>query len=422
MDKTFLKKLLEAAALIAVICVVLAGARLLARRVLGLDGGDSYESTVENEAPTQSAAEDPEETDSEADQEETTDDAEANPDGAAAHAEANPEEAAAYVEADPAASAAQAEADSENTAAEEDGNDEAHQAENAAETIYLKDYSDTGSGRYDARLRTIGRVRDNYGNSYDNAICGSRSADWSATEFRVNRQYRYLTGRIVLDEDMRNWNSEDGNEWVSLKVYGDGEFLYESEVLEKGILPQDFTLEIGDVDVLSVEIEGKNCLRLVDAVLTNEDNTAGWSTMETYAAYLERVDYVSLADMYYIDSSWIRNAFIFYDTFTDEDGNAYEDAVGGHEAGIDNWLLYDLGGQFSAISGRILFNPEAGDTWFDNTRVVIYGDGELLYESELVNPGSKPQDFFVDIRGVRQLRVSINGNNHIRVVDCGVYK
>lgn len=291
-----------------------------------------------------------------------------------------------------------------------------------AETIYLTDYPDVGTGRFARQLKTLGRVQDNFGNYYDNAISGSSSAEWSACDYRVNKQYRYFSGRVVLNEDMRNWSSEAGQEWVSMRVYGDGNLLYESAVLEKGILPQDFRLDIGDEDVVSIEIEGQNCLRLVDAVFTNEENTADWSTMETYADYLQRVDSIPLTELYYLDSSQAGTAFIVYDTFTDADNNTYEKAIGGKIFEDDNWLLYDISGAFSTISGQVIFNPDAGINISSRTRVLIYGDGDLLYESDLVNTGVPAQDFSVDIRGINQLRVCIWGKNHSRIVNCRVNK
>lgn len=68
---------------------------------------------------------------------------------------------------------------------------------------------------------------------------------------------------------------------------------------------------------------------------------------------------------------------------------------------------YMTNGQYSAISGT-LFQTEAGRSpaGADNSKIEIYGDGELLYSAE-VERGSMPIDFYVDLTGVLKLEVSV---------------
>ena len=61
----------------------------------------------------------------------------------------------------------------------------------------------------------------------------------------------------------------------------------------------------------------------------------------------------------------------------------------------------------------------------DRTDIVlrIYGDGTLLYQSVSANlSGGEWQSFSIDLRGVRTLRLVINGKNYIRLCNAVLHR
>lgn len=84
----------------------------------------------------------------------------------------------------------------------------------------------------------------------------------------------------------------------------------------------------------------------------------------------------------------------------------------------ENWEEYRLYGNYKSISGKIILNYEYREQESNETYVNIYGDSTLLYTSLLITAGQETVDFSFNIEGGDKLRVSIEGCNMIRVVDC----
>jgi hypothetical protein len=57
------------------------------------------------------------------------------------------------------------------------------------------------------------------------------------------------------------------NDDIILSILGDGHLLYRSPQIKAGVEPYDFSINIVDVDVLRLEINGSAMLRLVDCIL-----------------------------------------------------------------------------------------------------------------------------------------------------------
>ena len=74
------------------------------------------------------------------------------------------------------------------------------------------------------------------------------------------------------------------------------------------------------------------------------------------------------------------------------------------------------------MSGRVVLDQAAAGMQSDDVVLAIYGDSALLYQSEALTAGCAPQDFSVDVSGVKVLRVTIEGKNMLRLVDCVLKK
>ena len=72
------------------------------------------------------------------------------------------------------------------------------------------------------------------------------------------------------------------------------------------------------------------------------------------------------------------------------------------------WESYMLTEDFSTFSGTLFIDYKNRDSK-TTCNVRIYGDGELLYSSPTLTGGVKPIDFSVDVRGVDELKIEING-------------
>ena len=126
---------------------------------------------------------------------------------------------------------------------------------------------------------------------------------------------------------------------------------------------------------------------------------------------------VRISDMTAWDTS-DNGGFKYYSYAKDNDGNTYDNAVGGAVEDTTNWCEYNVNGEYDVISGVVYLNYEYKDETARYTKLTIYGDNELLFTSSIVASGLVPQNFSVDISGVSILKVCIYGDSYLRLSDC----
>lgn len=128
-----------------------------------------------------------------------------------------------------------------------------------------------------------------------------------------------------------------------------------------------------------------------------------------------------LQDMdYYTSSNEYGSGFRYYDIVTDNLGTKYANGIGGNEQG-ENWQEYKLAGKYKELVGRVVLNYDYRSRTSDDVLIKIYGDDSLLYISPVISAGQEPIDFSIDVANVDILKVSIVGENLIRLVDCILY-
>lgn len=97
------------------------------------------------------------------------------------------------------------------------------------------------------------------------------------------------------------------------------------------------------------------------------------------------------------------------------DGTVYEN---GYEVWLARWnfekeisyasITYDLGGNYSQLSGKTSLIKSYNTTNF-NTTLYFYGDGELLYSQVLTNQSYK-HEFTIDVSGVNSFKILMKDN------------
>ena len=118
-----------------------------------------------------------------------------------------------------------------------------------------------------------------------------------------------------------------------------------------------------------------------------------------------------LADLTYYDRKPLNNGMRYetLTTATDNLGNSYVDPVRIMWACEENyWETYVLTQDYSTFSGTLFIDYDDRDS-ATTCNMRVYGDGELLYDSPIMTKGVRPVDFSIDISGVDELKIEING-------------
>lgn len=260
-------------------------------------------------------------------------------------------------------------------------------------------------------------VIDNFGNTYPLGYRGRANRDENWSEYLLSKNFKKMTGRVVL---MNEFKIEEP-ETSYICIYGDDKLLFESESVTKGCSPQDFSIDISDVVKLKISVSGKPYACLVDTYLYK---SAGEDTVTKRKDY-EFGDQIYIGDAYWYDTSQVfmeKTGFVQYDSVRDNKGVHYEKGIGGRVNLEDNWCLYRLNSQMSEMTGKIVLNAEVADDSFYPSYVKIFCDGEIVFQSEPVKTGYDGEVFNIDLSGVKDLKVSIDKRDQIRIVDCYLTK
>ena len=289
--------------------------------------------------------------------------------------------------------------------------------------ISLKEIQKVNPAVTPTSLVYLDSARDNFGTSYKSAIAGGTSEMENADEYILDGKYRTIAGRVVMNYDTRANVGKD----TYVRIYGDGNLLWESGRVTRGFVPQDFQVDISGVSRMKLTIQGCNFIRLVDCVISEEETITGNSTAEGLIDNIVPGDHAGITDIDWYSSSMqlspSEGGLVYYGSAVDNYGTVYNStAIGGRASDTENWNSYKISGAYSSITGKVILNNAYSDIVSENTQFRIYADGEVVYESQSVTAGRGPQDFNVDLKGVEDLRLEVFGANYIRVVDCTLNK
>jgi len=257
-------------------------------------------------------------------------------------------------------------------------------------------------------------VKDNMGTTYGNGF-GGTSSDKSWQEYKINKAYSEIRGRVVLNYDDRAQTSED----VYLWIYGDDKLIYQSPVISAGVSPVDFSAKISEISTLKIMILGTNMLRLVDCVLY--PNTSDTTISSASFAKENTNPRIYLSDLDWFNASDSSGGFRYYEVVKDNNGTTYGNGIGGTSSD-KSWQEYKINKAYNKITGHVVLNYDSRDQTSKDVYLWIYGDNNLLYQSPAISAGINPVDFSVDLPHVSNLKVMIFGTNMLRLVDCILYK
>lgn len=293
-------------------------------------------------------------------------------------------------------------------------NKEYQNSEISSDKVYLQNMDYIASSNTSGKgFKYYATVMDNLGLAYGNGLGGvSQGENWQ--DYKLSGRYKEFQARVVLNYDYRSQTNDD----VFVKVYGDDMLLYMSPIMTAGQEPVDIKIDITDVDILRVSIVGENMVRLVDGILYASANNES----KEYKYNIIDKDIVPLHLLDYLCSSNTTGAgFSYYSSAKDNMNNVYADGIGGNSASL-NWQEYKVGGNYNLLQGKIILNYDYKEQESSETYVNIYGDSNLLYTSPLITAGQSPVEFDVNIEGIDKLRISIEGRNMIRIVECYLKK
>lgn len=275
---------------------------------------------------------------------------------------------------------------------------------------------------------------DNFGTSYKTAIKGKgyfNDNDTVAWKYYwLDGSYHEIRGRVVLNRERSYLVYDSKSKSYSkaeayLKIFGDGILLYESQAITGGCEPQDFTVDISNVSVLRVDIQNCNLPALVDCGLYKDSSVPTVSTATEPEIYEQ--PQASLYELFEFNRSLTNSGVDWGWEITDNWGTTYSNSItlrSYHETKTQDelWSDYRINGRYSRIGGKVVLSGEAKNL-AKGQYFAIYGDGELLYQSQPLTPECKPQEFNIDISGVTTLRIATNDPEEILwVVDCILYK
>lgn len=108
-------------------------------------------------------------------------------------------------------------------------------------------------GSADSLAETANDVKDNLGVNHKRVhliMCYGNSES-NNTTFLLNGEYSLLKGTFFLTDDEK---SDEYNRYV--EFYADGEYIGSTSSFKSGVRPEDFELDVTDVDELTVKVIG----------------------------------------------------------------------------------------------------------------------------------------------------------------------
>lgn len=125
------------------------------------------------------------------------------------------------------------------------------------------------SNAYGGGLVQYNSFYDNMGTYYASGWGGGASETDNGCDFSLNYSYQTFSGTVVLNSEFASsakYSYSDRNhyDYVRLRIYGDGELLYTSPIVVWGMEPDFFNVDVSNVNILRLEINGKNFIRLTN--------------------------------------------------------------------------------------------------------------------------------------------------------------
>lgn len=92
---------------------------------------------------------------------------------------------------------------------------------------------------------------------------------------------------------------------------------------------------------------------------------------------------------------------------TDNTGNVYKSYMSTQSENVSYLLDY----KYSKFGGTFYLSKNDKSTEY-GYRLLVYGDGKVIYHSKMITAGSKPIDFNVNVSNVSTMKIEIQETNH----------
>lgn len=261
-------------------------------------------------------------------------------------------------------------------------------------------------------------VKDNLGNTYVGGLSGKTSAYDGIATYRDyhNNDYSEIRGRVVVPYDHRGYTTDDN----ILKIYGDGNLLYNSPLMTKGVEPVDFVVDISQCHSVRVEITGDQSIRLVDCGFYKDSTSPTITTMVPPPKIT--ASQVPLNELDWFSSSGPLDGMYCVEDIRDNLGNTYKFGFRGDGYVGDEWQEYILNREYEGLNGKVILIEDHKDSEGELGCIKIYGDGNLLYTSQTLVAGCNPEYFSIDVSNVYKLRIEHYGEYTAYLADAYLYK
>lgn len=127
--------------------------------------------------------------------------------------------------------------------------------------------------------------------------------------------------------------------------------------------------------------------------------------------YLNNLDYFNI-EQYGSSNQWYRHAVEEWNRINDMDnlGDSHENAIKfrlhGMWTGSSILKEYFLGGEYDTFYGSYSMLFQSRDS-SGQTIFIVFGDGEILYQSEPIGSATLPVEFSIDISDVQRLGIQV---------------
>ena len=299
-------------------------------------------------------------------------------------------------------------------------NDEPEEPKRIMENEYYRNIEDIEPYETSDRdMYTYDSVKDNLGNTYTGGLAGVTSGydGWAIyRDYRNNNTYKEIRGRVVVPYDKRGFTTNDN----VLKIYGDGNLLYTSPLMTKGVEPVDFVVDISKCHSVRVEITGDQSIRLVDCGFYKDSTSPTITTMVPPPQIT--ASKVPLYELDWFSSSGPYDGIYCEENITDNLGNTYKFGFRGDGYVGDEWQEYILNREYESLSGKVILIEDYKDSEGELGYIKIYGDGNLLYTSQTLVAGCNPEYFGLDVSNVYKLRIEHYGEYTAYLAEAYLYK
>lgn len=280
---------------------------------------------------------------------------------------------------------------------------------NRTDIMLLSDLVDISKG---GSIDIYGKAKDNLGNEYD-MIFKANNRGENYIEYAINKKYAKMSAVICLIENAGN--QELDIEGLYLKIIGDDNILYETDGVSIEYEPQNIVLDVSNVDRLRIVANASMGIMMANPVLYEDMNAEIYSPCKR----IEFPDYVSIYDLSPINRTYNRPGFKRDELVFDKENTPYADGIKAKEKD-GGWESYYVNGEFTCFKGTLIAGLESKSE--GSEQFFVYGDDNLLYSSPMITNESTSEEFYVDLSGIRILRVEISGNSIIRLVNGGLLK